>query len=187
MDRESLREMRRNLNQWYADDLEKEFTIVDIGSYDVNGTYKKIVPPAWKYIGLDRIKGPNVDKVMLSDYVLPIPPNSVDVFISGSCFHYVRNPFRLMREIKMCLKPEGMVFICAAHTESEGLISLPEELCPNQDASFDCWRFLKDGMAAVIDDADLIIIQTYYHGSNCWGIGRKSKEKETVYESFRSD
>ncbi len=187
MDRESLREMRDNLNRWYADDLEKELTIVDIGSYDVNGTYKKIVSPAWKYVGLDRIAGPNVDKVMVSDYVLPFPPNSADVVISGSCFHYVKNPFKLMREIKLALKPGGMVFICAAHTESEGLISLPEDLCPNEDIGFDCWRFLKDGMAALLDDANLTIIQTYYHGSNCWGIGRKPKEKDTGHESFRSD
>ena len=165
--------MRSNINQWYEDDLEKELTVVDLGSYDVNGTYKTIVPPAWKYIGLDRVEGPNVDKVMKLDYTFPVPPNSADIIISGSCFQYVRNPFRMMKEIRSCLKPGRLVIICAAHNESDGLISLPEELCPNQDTGWDCWRFLKDGMAAVIEESGLTVIRTYYQGSNCWGIGRK--------------
>ena len=42
------------------------WTILDIGSYDVNGTVKKIFPLN-KYLGIDLAKGPNVDVVLNGD------------------------------------------------------------------------------------------------------------------------
>jgi len=41
--------------------IQKE-TVVDVGAYDINGTYKSLFPKA-KYIGVDTSLGPNVDIV----------------------------------------------------------------------------------------------------------------------------
>jgi SAM-dependent methyltransferase len=137
MDKSSYREMKKNIDYWYKEP--KELTVVDVGSYDVNG----------------------------------LPPKTADVIISGSCFQYVRNPFKLMKEMAVCLKPSGMAFICAARGERDGLISLPPELCPEGDTEFDCWRFLPRGMESLMEESGLQVIKTYYHGSNCWGIGKR--------------
>jgi SAM-dependent methyltransferase len=170
MDKSSYREMKKNIDYWYKEP--KELTVVDVGSYDVNGSYREIFTD-WEYIGIDIVEGPNVDKVMRFPYKIPLPPKTADVIISGSCFQYVRNPFKLMKEMAVCLKPSGMAFICAARGERDGLISLPPELCPEGDTEFDCWRFLPRGMESLMEESGLQVIKTYYHGSNCWGIGKR--------------
>jgi hypothetical protein len=40
---------------------DQNLTIIDVGSADINGCYKSIVPQKWNYIGVDLCKAPNVD------------------------------------------------------------------------------------------------------------------------------
>ena len=44
------------------DDFEK-LSVIDVGSYDMNGSIKKLIPEN-NYTGVDIMKGPNVDLVM---------------------------------------------------------------------------------------------------------------------------
>ena len=54
--------------KWFVDNYipkDKEVTVLDIGSYDINGSYRKLFAQTKvKYIGLDIEKGPNVDLVV---------------------------------------------------------------------------------------------------------------------------
>src|SRR6478672_10719054 len=53
-------------------DAAKPLRVVDIGSYDVNGSYRTLFGnPAWSYQGVDLEAGPGVDIVLKSPYCLP--------------------------------------------------------------------------------------------------------------------
>ena len=59
--------------------------VLDVGSYDVNGSYKSLFDPSvFEYTGLDMVDGPNVDIVPKNTYQWKeIEDNSYDVVISG--------------------------------------------------------------------------------------------------------
>lgn len=161
--------MSKKIRRWC--EVEHSSIVVDVGSYDVNGTLRPAIPDRWTYIGVDRIAGPNVDAVMPDDYTIPY--EFADVIISSSCFQYVRNPFKLMQEINDTLPTGGIVIICAPRIEAEGLMGLPAELCPDGDPNFDCWRYLKGGMTALLEDSGFDVLDvTHQDGGTCWGVGR---------------
>ena len=172
MDRPVKQEIVRLVNKWYNPEMPMK--VLDVGSYDVNGTVKEVLPKHWEYLGMDIVPGPNVD-IVVNNKTFPITTESMDLVISTSCFQYVTNPFRLAKSLYKCLRPGGMIFICAAHNERDGLIGLPKELCPNEDTTFDCWRFLKDGMRAVLEEAEFTVEDVYYRDrrSNWWGVRTK--------------
>ena len=160
MNSRNQRVMAKKLAEWC--DTSKPLSVVDVGSYDVNGTLRSCVPKHWAYLGVDRVSGPNVDLVMPYEYYIPLQSDYADVVISTSCFQYVRNPFQLMTAIKDVLVPDGVAIICAPREEKEGLMGLPAELCPDGDPSFDCWRFLRGGMTALLEDSDFIVKEVFY-------------------------
>lgn len=83
--------------------------VVDIGSYDVNGTYRSLF--SGKYIGVDIIPGPNVDVLMGSTLWGFI--GNVEAVISGQTIEHVADIPALMREIQRILKPGGLLCIIA--------------------------------------------------------------------------
>ena len=60
--------------------------VLDVGSYDVNGTLKPIFDEA-NYVGLDMESGPNVD-VVSDAHNIPFENEHFDVVISSSCFEH---------------------------------------------------------------------------------------------------
>jgi predicted SAM-dependent methyltransferase len=171
LDKESRVGMRRKLNEFSPDS--DHIKVLDIGSYDVNGNFRQVIPIEWEYKGVDIVDGPNVDIIMPSEYKIPVKDNSIDIIISGSCFQYVKNPFKLTKEMVRCLKIGGITIINAPRQEKEGLIGLPKDKCVNQDPTFDCWRILKDGMRAILEDSELDVVEVSYTKNLCWGVGRK--------------
>ena len=118
-----------------ADD---ELTIYDLGSYDVNGSYKPIFEnPKWHYKGIDLEAGPNVDIVLQNPYRWPLPSNSADVIISGQAFEHIEFFWETWMEMVRALKPGGRILLIAP---SRG----PEHRYPQ-----DCWRFYPDGYRAL--------------------------------------
>jgi len=117
-----------------ADALE----IIDIGSYDVNGSYKQYFShEGWRYRGVDLAAGPNVDIVLQSAYQLPLASQSVDVIVSGQAFEHIEYFWLTWLEMVRVLKPGGYIFLIAP---SRGF----EHRYPQ-----DCWRFYPDAYAAL--------------------------------------
>jgi len=69
----------------------KKLNVIDVGSYDMNGSIKKIMPEN-NYIGVDIMKGPNVDLVMNGQDIEKIGKK---FDISISCFTNSIVPFNL--------------------------------------------------------------------------------------------
>lgn len=128
--------------------------VVDIGSQDVNGSLRPLVPSNMKYIGVDFVPGKNVDVVLDDPYQLPIPTNSVDVVVSSSCFEHSEMFWLTFLEIMRVLKPNGLFYL---NVPSNGLF---------HRYPVDCWRFYPDSGQALVNWAkrnniDAMLLESY--------------------------
>lgn len=120
-------------------DTNKELSILDIGSYDVNGNYKSLfLNKNWTYLGIDIIPGPNVDVISESEYLLGIS-RQFDVVISGNCLEHVQAPWLWIKEVEKAVKIGGLICIITP-------FSLGEHKYP-----VDCWRILPDGYLYLLE------------------------------------
>lgn len=152
-------EMKTNIDRYIAK-LPPRSTIYDIGSMDVNGTYKPLVEPEWKYVGVDIEAGDNVDIIMVSDFDTGLPDGCADAVISGQCLEHCKNPFKLVNEMFRIAKKDAYVILTAPWT------------FPIHRYPIDCWRILPDGMRLLIEDAGGKCIGSYISSQDCWGIGK---------------
>jgi len=134
---------------------EQLLSVLDLGSQDVNGSYRKIFEHKnWKYSGADMVPGSNVDIVLNNAYAWKeIKSNSVDVLISGQALEHIEFFWVTMLEVFRVLKPGG---ICCVLAPSSG----PEHRYP-----VDCWRFYPDGLSALAKSSQLAVVTA----STQWG------------------
>jgi hypothetical protein len=109
--------------------------ILDVGSYEVNGTMKPIFEKG-QYIGLDMEEGPNVDIVGVS-HEIPFEKDEFDIIISSSCFEHDDMFWISYQEMCRVLKPGGYMYIQAP---SNG---------PYHGWPGDNWRFYIDSWKAL--------------------------------------
>ncbi len=155
----------------------KPLTILDVGSGDVNGSYRQIFDaPNWQYTGLDMAPGKNVDVVPRDPYYWrEVPAKSADVVISGQAFEHAEFFWETMREIMRALRPAGLCCILAPS-------AAPEHRHP-----VDCWRFYPDGFLAMARYGGLEVLEvsTDWDAEDRWFadtilIGRKPRESPSV-------
>lgn len=149
-------------------DKNKTLRILDIGSCDVNGSYKELFQnPHWKYMGADIEQGPNVDLILNSQYKWGIPEQSYDVVISGQTVEHVEDVKEWAKQIKDIVKLGGLVCIIGPNNGFE------EHRHP-----VDCWRIFPDGMRFLLEKVcGFEILEIYLKGTDCVGIARKSEIK----------
>lgn len=127
-----------------------QLRILDIGSQDVNGSYKPVFAgTGWEYVGADMAAGPNVDVVLEKPYRWSqLADESFDVVISGQAFEHIEYFWVTMIEIARILKPGGL---CCIVAPSGGF----EHRYP-----VDCWRFYRDGFTALAKWARLECLES---------------------------
>ena len=138
--------------RWFVNNYiptDKEVTVLDLGSQDVNGSYKQLFTRTKvKYIGVDMVKGRNVDLVLSNTYNwVEIDDNSIDYIISGNVFEHIEYPWLTMQEISNKLKKGGITCILAP-------FALGEHKYPT-----DCYRYYSDGFKALANWAGLQVIE----------------------------
>ena len=135
----------------YLQQSTKKLEVLDVGSYDVNGCYKKLFEPyQFNYIGLDMEKGPNVDLVPLSPYKWKeLKNDSFDVVISGQALEHIEFFWITVSEIIRVTKEGGLICIIAPNGFGEHRYPV------------DCWRFFTDGMIALARYYKLEIIHAH--------------------------
>lgn len=111
-------------------------SVLDVGSYDVNGTLKPIFEKE-KYTGFDLDFGPNVD-IVGSAESLPFDNDSFDIIVSSSCFEHDDFFWLSFLEICRVVKPGGYIYVQAP---SNG----PYHAHPK-----DNWRFYIDSWEALL-------------------------------------
>ena len=125
--------------------------IVDLGSADVNGTYRPLFDMnGWKYCGLDLSAGKNVDIVLKNPYRWnEIATNSVDVCVSGQALEHIPYFWLIALEIERVLKPGGLCCLIAPSSGYEHRFPV------------DCWRFYPDGFEALARFARLDVEEAH--------------------------
>ena len=86
--------------------------VVDLGSFDINGTYKDLFSEH-NYIGVDIRKGKNVDVVLSEPYSWEgcLPVGDIDVVVSGQTLNHVEDCQAIVECIGVGLKDDGLVCI----------------------------------------------------------------------------
>ena len=122
----------------YVGEEGQKIVVADIGSQDVNGSLKSVLPSGFDYVGVDFVEGKGVDVVITDPYKLPFPDGSFDVVLSSSCFEHAEMFWLVFLEIMRVLKPHGLFYLNA----------------PSNGAfhrwPVDCWRFYPDSGNALI-------------------------------------
>ncbi len=152
MHQSSLDNMRKALS---FIDISKKLTILDVGGRGLKGdrSYRSIFEAYInEYHIADILEGENVTHVMPAPYVIPSPDNFYDLIVSGQTLEHVKNPFRLVQEMKRVLKPNGYIVLIAP---SAG---------PRHDL-VDCWRFMDDSFKAIAEEVDLKVVANWIDSS----------------------
>ncbi len=178
--------------QWFRDSFlkpyeNKQARILDVGSFDVNGTYKPILESKqWNYVGADVEAGPNVDVILSSPYRWDaIKSGEFDIVVSGQAFEHIEWFWLTILEINRVLKPGGICCIVAPAAGYEHKYPV------------DCWRFYPDGFRALAKFADMEVLHAsmqweplgYADGSDEWKdavLVAKKPEEVRLQQKIRS-
>ncbi len=128
----------------YGDQLENP-NILDVGSMDVNGTLKPLIPFGSHYTGADIAEGMNVDVVLQDRDHLPFRTGTFDLVVSTSCLEHDRQFWVTFCEMVRVTKVDGYVYV-----------SVPAE-GPYHAHPVDCWRFLGDAAGALAEWSNRLI------------------------------
>jgi SAM-dependent methyltransferase len=94
-------------------------SILEMGSYNVNGTLKDFQPEGSKWIGVDIEAGPGVDLVIEDTSTLPFEDSSFDYVVASSVFEHDPTFWSTFSEMVRVLKKGGFIYL---NSPSNGMI-----------------------------------------------------------------
>lgn len=157
------------MRELLTDHVKPGQTVLDVGSYDVNGTLRPLCEELGLiYSGLDLEPGPNVDIVSENPYEFPLATDSFDVVVSCSTMEHVQAIWRWVPELVRVLKPGGLLAI-TTHT-----------CWPFHGYPVDCWRIMPDGMVFLLNETGLLVPESYtlnLPNENDIGISARKKKR----------
>lgn len=112
-------------------------TILENGSYNVNGTLRDFCPEGATYLGLDLSKGPGVDIFIEEGKPIPLRDEFADIVVSSSVLEHDCFFWETFLEMARVLKPGGVLYINAPSNGSFHRYPI------------DCWRFYPDSGKAL--------------------------------------
>ncbi len=151
-----MHEQSNNLMMRFARTVPSGVRVLDVGSRDVNGTFKDYFKHC-EYTGIDIEAGDNVD-IVVEPYNYPFPDESYPYIISGSCLEHVRHPWRWIREVGRILQKGGTLCVIVPYQHSY------------HEHPVDCWRIFPDGMRALFEEAGLTTVKAEMHDGSDGGI-----------------
>lgn len=113
------------------------FSLLDVGSLDVNGSLRDVAPTGASYTGMDLSEGPGVDIVLDDPHRFPLNADSFDLVVSSSCFEHDLFYWLTFLEIVRVLKDGGLFYL---NVPSNGFYHRYPD---------DYWRFYPDAAKAL--------------------------------------
>jgi hypothetical protein len=157
---------------WYAPSRLQR--VVDVGSANVNGSYRRLFGHCAEYIGVDLEAGPGVDLVLETPYLFPLPDDSADLVISGQMLEHCPQFWRVFTEIARIMKPEAILFMIAP---SAG---------PIHRYPVDCYRYYPDAYQALAEWSGLRLVDCWLDERGPWrdlvGVFQKGVRLEKIKE-----
>jgi SAM-dependent methyltransferase len=128
-------------------DLIDGSSVLEIGSYDVNGSVRSLFGAAGTYTGVDLVEGPGVD-VVAYGHELDCADGSYDIAVSGECFEHDPHWRDTFRNMVRVTRPGGLVaFTCASvgRPEHGTRRTKPQDSPGTQSEDLDYYRNLTSG------------------------------------------
>jgi SAM-dependent methyltransferase len=145
--------------------------VLEIGSYDVNGSLRSFFTRAGEYVGVDLVSGPGVDLVSYGHDVTG-PDGSFDVALSAECFeHDPRWSDTLTNMIRLTRAGGLVAFSCASQgrVEHGTTRTNPRNSPGTQSRKLDYYRNLevRDFLARIDMEALFSLYKFWYIPSSC--------------------
>lgn len=145
--------------------------VLEVGSYDVNGTVRPLFAGASEYIGLDVVPGPGVDLVY-DGLTLPFAPATWDVVVSTEMLEHCTRPWRIVAEMARVLRPGGTLLLTARGWvitklmagAGEGGVDIGEVACFAYHNPPDLWRYSGAALRELALDAGLDVYDVAQDG-----------------------
>lgn len=120
-------------------------TILEVGSYDVNGSVRPIIERCEPklYVGVDQTPGPRVDIAMKCE-LLPRVLQKFDIIVSTEMLEHVEDWRTCLLAMLQVLQPGGALIIT---TRSPGF--------PYHPYPIDVWRFTVDDAKTICDAVNI--------------------------------
>ena len=140
--------------------------VVEIGSADFNGSYREVVDMlGCDYTGVDLEPGPGVSVVLEDPYVIPLPDAAYDLVYSGQTFEHAEFFWKTFAEMCRITKDGGLLIVIVP---SAGDV---------RRYPVDCDRFMPDAMAALANQANIQLLDSWTSEFGPWhdavGVFRK--------------
>lgn len=108
--------------------------LLEVGSFNVNGTPRVVFADAAEYIGVDIAPGPGVDVVLDGEAVAAhFPAGSFDTVVCCETLEHCVRPWVVADAMRAVLKPGGLLWVTA-----------PTYGFPLHRHPLDCYRFGED-------------------------------------------
>jgi len=140
--------------RWGAKNLTKEEIkgkkIIEVGSYDVNGTLRYVVEllEPTEYVGTDVIGGPGVDIICPAENLVEkFGKEKFDIVISTCVLEHIRDWKKTISNIKNICKPNGII-----------LIIVPSKW-PFHEYPYDFWRYKKEDIKNIFSDCTIMVLE----------------------------
>jgi SAM-dependent methyltransferase len=127
---------KKFLDNYFSPDMS---SVLEIGSFDVNGSLKSVKPQAAEWVGVDIEDGPGVDIVVPPGAKLPFPDAHFDLVVATSVFEHDPAFWNTLAEMARVVKKSGFLYICAP---SNGLV---------HRYPLDCFRFYPDASQSFLE------------------------------------
>ena len=147
--------------------------VLEIGSRYVNGSVRPLIEKFLnpkEYIGIDIDKGKYVDLVLSAEEVVDyFGKESFDIIICTEVLEHVKNWRKVVNNIKMALKKNGIVYIT---TRSRGF--------PLHDYPYDFWRYEIEDFKEIFKDFDILILESDPEAPGIFFKARKPANHELI-------
>lgn len=143
----SQRLMEAALQHYDASGSDASVNLLDVGSYDINGTFRPMITGrGWLYTGLDIVPGDNVDILTENPYHYPIKTGTFDVVISGSVAYAVLDLVSWTKEVARVLRPGGLLAIVTPSLAKPATTQSPVDL----------WRMTEDALRMLLENTGVL-------------------------------
>lgn len=121
--------------------------VLELGSRNVNGSVRDLLPTARSYVGMDIEAGPGVDVVGDANEI-PLGDETFDLVICTEMLEHDEFPEKSFAEIARVLRPDGVLILT---TRSLGF--------PTHDYPSDYWRFDQSDMGWLCNEVGLEVLE----------------------------
>lgn len=123
--------------------LAADTDVIEVGSYDVNGSVRPLFSGARSYLGVDIRPGPGVDVVADIDATESLP---VDVVVSTEMLEHTPRPWVSVDKMARMLRPGGHL-VLTTRAPGFGVHDYPG----------DFYRFTPSAIRVLVEDAGLVV------------------------------